>query len=82
MTLGFLDWIGDVAWAGLIYHTLNNLPGLVLIVLATLGVLVFLWKHNSDKNEYRFSFRKAVDLWAMTMISAAFGAGVWLMVSG
>ena len=82
MTLAFLDWIGDVAWAGLIYHTLNKWPGLILIVLATLGMVVFLWKHRSDKYNYRISFRKIVDLWAMAMISAAFGAGIWFTVYG
>ncbi len=72
------DWIGDVAWAGLIYHALKNWPGLLLLILATMGMLVFLWKHK-DASDYRFSFRRVVDLWAMVMITAAFGAGLWLM---
>lgn len=75
-----LDWIGDVAWSVAIYQILDNLAGTLLIVLATLGVVLFLWKHTTGRYAYRFSFRSVVDLWVMVMISGAGAAGVYLLM--
>lgn len=55
--------------------------GLALLLLSTVGLIVFPWKHRSAKYAYKFSFRKMVDLWAMSMIFAAFSTGLYLLIA-
>lgn len=72
------DWIGEAVSSVTVYALVRNHGGLLLMLLSGVGVVVFLWR-TLDATSYRFTWRRAIDLWAMLMITAAFavGAAMW-----
>ena len=75
-----MDWLGDVAQALAVWRLLNTLPGIVLVVLTTIGAGVLAWAHRSERTGYRWAPQDVVSL-LIALILAAGHIGGWLLIA-
>jgi len=79
VTFGILDFIGDLSWSILLWKLASNYGGPILVALALLALLFFIWK--LFKAGPVSGFQMVVITWIMLMITAGgvAGAVLWIL---